>query len=73
MTFFLVSPPTLRPGTREDPVGPVNLCTAQQWSELEVVDLPECGRCGFRGGRPENVGSSSDEFIAISIDGAVHH
>ncbi|KAI0000280.1 tRNA-splicing endonuclease subunit Sen15 [Russula vinacea] len=28
-----------------------------QWSELEVVDLPECGRCGFRGGRPENQNS----------------
>jgi tRNA-splicing endonuclease subunit Sen15 len=52
--------PTLRSGTEEDLVGPVNLwpCTAQQWSELEVVELPECGRCGFRGGRPENVSSS---------------
>jgi hypothetical protein len=31
--------------------------TMQQWSELEVVDLPKCGRCAFRGrhGRPENV------------------
>jgi hypothetical protein len=58
MTFFLVGPPALRSGTREDLVCPVNLCTAQQWSELEVVDLPECGRCGFRGGRPENVRSS---------------
>ena len=29
--------------------------TAQQWSEPEVVDLPLCGRCGFRGRRPENM------------------
>jgi hypothetical protein len=29
--------------------------TVQQLSELEVVDLPKCGRCAFRGRRPENV------------------
>jgi len=26
----------------------------QQWRDLEVVDLPKCGRCAFRGRRPEN-------------------
>jgi tRNA-splicing endonuclease subunit Sen15 len=59
-----------------DQSGPVNIwhCTAQQWSELEIVDLPRCGRCGFRGSRPENVSFSqkkdmADEFM---IDGAVH-
>ncbi|KAI9507623.1 tRNA intron endonuclease [Russula earlei] len=31
-----------------------DLLLAQQWSEMEVVDLPQCGRCGFRGRRPEN-------------------
>ncbi|KAH9968604.1 tRNA intron endonuclease, partial [Russula dissimulans] len=31
-----------------------DLLLAQQWNELEVVDLPQCGRCGFRGRRPEN-------------------
>jgi tRNA-splicing endonuclease subunit Sen15, fungi type len=35
-----------------------NLCfIAQQWSELEIVDLPACGRCGFMGRRPESVSS----------------
>ncbi|KAI0295679.1 tRNA intron endonuclease, partial [Multifurca ochricompacta] len=31
-----------------------DLLLAQQWSEIEIVDLPTCGRCGFRGRRPEN-------------------
>lgn len=31
------------------------MTTVQQWSDLEVVDLPKCGRCAFRGSRPENV------------------
>ena len=29
--------------------------TAQRWNELELLDLPQCGRCAFRGRRPENV------------------
>ncbi|KAH9979897.1 hypothetical protein BGW80DRAFT_1163385 [Lactifluus volemus] len=31
-----------------------DLLLAQQWSELEIVDLPVCGRCGFMGRRPES-------------------
>jgi len=31
-----------------------DLLLAQRWNELEVVDLPQCGRCAFRGWRPEN-------------------
>ncbi|KAI0064130.1 hypothetical protein BV25DRAFT_1801299, partial [Artomyces pyxidatus] len=30
-----------------------DLVLAQGWSEVEVVDLPSCGRCGFRGVKPE--------------------
>lgn len=44
----------------------------QQWNDLEVVDLPKCGRCAFRGRRPENVRffkTIYEYFIAISIDG----
>jgi hypothetical protein len=35
-----------------------NLCSGflllvvQQWDELEIADLPTCGRCGFKGRRP---------------------
>ena len=31
------------------------MTTVQQWGDLEVVDLSKCGRCAFRGNRPENV------------------
>ncbi|KAH9964757.1 hypothetical protein BJV74DRAFT_870255 [Russula compacta] len=31
-----------------------DLLLAQQWSELKIVDLPKCGRCGFRDEPPEN-------------------
>jgi len=30
-----------------------DLLYAQQWKDLEVVDLPKCSRCGFRGRKPE--------------------
>ncbi|KAI0276776.1 hypothetical protein BGY98DRAFT_1165941, partial [Russula aff. rugulosa BPL654] len=30
------------------------LLVVQQWSNLEVVDIPKCGRCAFRGRRSEN-------------------
>jgi hypothetical protein len=49
--------------------------TVQQWADLEVVDLPKCERCAFRGRRPENVcflKTVSAELIAISTNGAVH-
>lgn len=48
--------------------------TVQQWSDLEVVDLPKCERCAFRGRRPENVcffNTVSEHLIAILINGAV--
>jgi hypothetical protein len=58
MTFFSVGSPL---SDRIDLVGPVNPSrTAQQWSEIEVVDLPKCGRCGFRGRRHENVSISEN-------------
>ena len=49
-------------------VHPVDLYSyaAQRWCELEVVDLPKCGRCAFRGNRPENVNFS--KTITIIID-----
>ncbi|KAI9465015.1 tRNA intron endonuclease [Lactarius psammicola] len=31
-----------------------DLLLVQRWSELELVDLPTCERCGFQGHRPEN-------------------
>ncbi|KAH8994315.1 tRNA intron endonuclease, partial [Lactarius hatsudake] len=31
-----------------------DLLLVQQWSDLELVDLPTCERCGFQGRRPEN-------------------
>ncbi|KAI0031932.1 tRNA intron endonuclease [Vararia minispora EC-137] len=37
-----------------------DLLLAQQWSALEVVDLPACGRCAFRGRRP---GVAKDEVV----------
>ncbi|KAI0269988.1 tRNA intron endonuclease [Gloeopeniophorella convolvens] len=30
-----------------------DLLLAQQWSGIEVIRLPSCERCGFRGRRPE--------------------
>ncbi len=55
--------------SRIDLVGPANpwSCTAQQWSEIEVVDLPKCGRCGFRGRRHENVSISENCFRGVYI------
>ncbi|KAA1469694.1 hypothetical protein DENSPDRAFT_638003 [Dentipellis sp. KUC8613] len=35
-----------------------DLLLAQRWSDLEVVELPSCGRCGFRGFRPETIAVS---------------
>ncbi|KAF8272823.1 tRNA intron endonuclease [Lactarius quietus] len=34
-----------------------DLLLVQQWTELELVDLPTCERCGFQGHRPENKNS----------------
>ncbi|TFK86374.1 hypothetical protein K466DRAFT_600376 [Polyporus arcularius HHB13444] len=30
-----------------------DLKLAQQWTDLEVVELPGCARCGMRGRRPQ--------------------
>ncbi|TFK52347.1 hypothetical protein OE88DRAFT_1657557 [Heliocybe sulcata] len=30
-----------------------DLLYAQQWRDLEVIDLPKCSRCGFRGRKPD--------------------
>ena len=48
--------------------------TVQQWGELEIVDLPNCRSCAFRGGRHENVRfiiiiTVSEEFITSWING----
>ncbi|KAI0781079.1 tRNA intron endonuclease [Trametes elegans] len=33
---------------------------AQQWSDLELVELPGCARCGLKGRRPQ-----TDEVLSI--------
>ncbi|KDQ62759.1 hypothetical protein JAAARDRAFT_470479 [Jaapia argillacea MUCL 33604] len=49
-----------------------DLLLAQQWTDLDVVDLPSCSRCGFRGRRPQTeatlsvVPCSLAESISIS-------
>jgi len=55
-TYTLLSAVTIKyPHTASAAFQTYNdLLFAQQWGELEVVDLPKCGRCGFRGRRPEN-------------------
>ncbi|KAH9983022.1 hypothetical protein BJV74DRAFT_980913 [Russula compacta] len=40
-------------GTAVHPVDWYSSYVAQRWTEFEVVDLPKCGRCGFRDNRPE--------------------
>ncbi|TFY65816.1 hypothetical protein EVG20_g5272 [Dentipellis fragilis] len=35
-----------------------DLLLAQRWSDLQVVELSLCGRCGFRGFRPESVAAA---------------
>ncbi|KAI0286403.1 tRNA intron endonuclease [Russula brevipes] len=45
-----------------------DLLLAQQWSELEVVDLPQCGRCGFRGRRPENKNTRTCVLPCLSVE-----
>ncbi|EPQ54676.1 hypothetical protein GLOTRDRAFT_106328 [Gloeophyllum trabeum ATCC 11539] len=37
-----------------------DLLLAQQWKDLEVIDLPKCSRCGFRGRKPE-----TDAVLAV--------
>ncbi|KAH9160667.1 tRNA intron endonuclease [Lactarius sanguifluus] len=47
-----------------------DLVLVQQWSDLELVDLPTCERCGFQGRRPENVSQKSDPCLS-ETDGLV--
>ncbi|KAH9959802.1 tRNA intron endonuclease [Russula dissimulans] len=45
-----------------------DLLLAQQWNELEVVDLPKCGRCGFRGRRPENTDTRTSVVPCLLVE-----
>lgn len=40
-------------------------CEAQQWTDLEVLDLPECSRGAFRGRRPKIVSPFHPSFIVL--------
>ncbi|KAI0831158.1 tRNA intron endonuclease [Trametes gibbosa] len=37
-----------------------DLKLAQQWTDIEIIDLPECSRCGLRGRRP-----NTDDVLSV--------